>query len=283
MRFVTGKKIKNMTQRFGLYKPCKYVLYKVIIPCQSFARHLKCLYGMKKRKKTDDNEYKHLKEIKNIHVEKRVFIVCTGPSLTVEDVDMLKDEYSFGMNSVFKLFDKTEWRPSYYCVIDTGVYDKICKEPEWMNLNNVFIPDLMVEKFGELSIENYTKFPMDNYELYRSRHKGKSIRFSDDIYSIVYDVATVTYVILQIAVYMGFKEIYLLGCDCDYSGKKQHFADYGVNVTTNPEKSMIAAYKAARQYADSHGVKIYNATRGGKLEVFERVDLDDIFQNERIL
>ena len=39
---------------------------------------------------------------------------------------------------------------------------------------------------------------------------------------------------------------------------------------------MIDAYKVAKQYADDHNIKIYNATRGGKLEVFERVDLDDI-------
>ncbi len=33
---------------------------------------------------------------------------------------------------------------------------------------------------------------------------------------------------------------------------------------------------AAKNYADSHGIKILNATRGGKLEVFERVNFDEI-------
>ena len=38
------------------------------------------------------------------------------------------------------------------------------------------------------------------------------------------------------------------------------------------------AYMAAHQYADSHGIKIYNATRGGELEVFERVELDGMLK-----
>jgi len=37
------------------------------------------------------------------------------------------------------------------------------------------------------------------------------------------------------------------------------------------------AFEKAKEYADGHGIKIYNATRGGKLEVFERVNFDDLF------
>lgn len=36
-------------------------------------------------------------------------------------------------------------------------------------------------------------------------------------------------------------------------------------------------FEKAREYADGHGIKIYNATRGGKLEVFERVNFDKLF------
>ena len=37
------------------------------------------------------------------------------------------------------------------------------------------------------------------------------------------------------------------------------------------------AHVAAKKYADEHDIKIYNATRGGKLEVFPRVDFDSLF------
>ena len=38
--------------------------------------------------------------------------------------------------------------------------------------------------------------------------------------------------------------------------------------------AIMDGYKAAKQYADLHGIRICNATRGGKLEIFERVDFD---------
>ena len=34
------------------------------------------------------------------------------------------------------------------------------------------------------------------------------------------------------------------------------------------------AFQSAKLYAENHGIKIYNATRGGKLEIFERADFD---------
>ena len=79
---------------------------------------------------------------------------------------------------------------------------------------------------------------------------------------------------------MGFKEIYLVGVDCNYSTQKQHFIDYGKRIEHHPERNMIDAYKVARQYAESHEIKIFNATRGGKLEVFERINFDSLFETD---
>lgn len=45
------------------------------------------------------------------------------------------------------------------------------------------------------------------------------------------------------------------------------------------EDRMILAYESAKKYVDSHNISIYNATRGGMLEVFERVDFDSLFEN----
>ena len=90
---------------------------------------------------------------------------------------------------------------------------------------------------------------------------------------------------------MGFKEIYLLGVDCDYNVfrkadgeiitsrmKINHFhPEYVETLYTVDIGLQTAGYQAAREYADNNGLKIYNATRGGKLEVFERVDFDRSF------
>ena len=65
-------------------------------------------------------------------------------------------------------------------------------------------------------------------------------------------------------------------------GVKNHFsADVNhVKLAANENLPQLdktgLAYIAANEYAKEHGVKILNATRGGKLEAFERVDFDSI-------
>jgi len=85
---------------------------------------------------------------------------------------------------------------------------------------------------------------------------------------------------LQLAAYMGFTEIYLLGTDCQQydDDEKMHFtSDYSVVKSILNLNKIISAYEVAKEYAEAHGIKIYNATRGGSLEVFQRVDFDSLF------
>ena len=78
---------------------------------------------------------------------------------------------------------------------------------------------------------------------------------------------------------MGFKEIYLLGVDCNYpKGEKNHFVESGFvdkNAASNPIR-MRVGYKKAKEYADANGIKIINCTRGGMLEVFPRMSLEEV-------
>ena len=109
------------------------------------------------------------------------------------------------------------------------------------------------------------------------------LAFSGNAYAIVYGAFTVACSAMQLAVYMGFKEIYLIGCDCDYSGERRHFDDFKVeneHPIIDEEGKMVMTYETVKRYADEHGIKIYNATRGGKLEVFERVDFDSLFDRK---
>ena len=56
--------------------------------------------------------------LKDIHKGQRCFIVGNGPSLKIEDLDLLKDEITFACNKIFLAFTETEWRPTYYSVLD---------------------------------------------------------------------------------------------------------------------------------------------------------------------
>ena len=113
----------------------------------------------------------------------------------------------------------------------------------------------------------------------------KKIEYSDDISVGVYDGFTVTNMAIQIAIYMGFKKIYLIGCDCDYSKPKIHFieapGDKGkIEAGWLPQAAALSidGYKAIRDFAYKRHVEIYNVTRGGKLEVFYRDNLERVLK-----
>lgn len=247
-------------------------------------RHWHCnIMSTRRMHGYDDKQFSQIRGYANVYRGKRCFIVCTGPSLAVDDVDNLKNEYSFSMNSIMKLFDKTDWRPSFYVIEDADSYLKLKSDIANCGLDIVFAPDFLLKEVG--FCREVIPFPMDILNHAKSGYRlAPKYNFSDNAYAIVYNGFTVTFVIIQLAVYMGFKEIYLLGCDCNYGGNKMHFEDYHATLQYAPddqEQKMISAFTMAKKYADEHGIKIYNATRGGKLEVFERVNFDEVIKERR--
>lgn len=227
-----------------------------------------------------DDKFAPLKELQNKHNGERCFIVATGPSLTLEDLSLIKNETSFGMNSICRLYEKTDWRPTYYGIQDIFVYPKMKDviDHYYKTSNNVFVSDELAEKY-ELS-SNYVQYPFNSaYHLYDQHFYKFYSKFSGNAYSVVYDGYSITYSLLQIAVYLGFQEIYLLGTDCNYiKGAKNHFVESGHHDRLehlNHDK-MITGYRAAKEYADANGIKIINCTRGGMLEVFPRMSLEEV-------
>jgi hypothetical protein len=211
---------------------------------------------------------------------KRCFIVCTGPSLTYKDLELLKEEITFSMNSIIRGFARTDWRPTYYGIQDVFSYEE-CQE-FILNDNTLitFISDFIVKRGYDIPSRAII-FP---HSLYKHRtlltEVKLSTKFSGNASAIVYDGYTITYSLLQIAIYMGFKEIYLLGCDCYYSPDhdKQHFVEtkhVDISAITAANR-MLYAYQEAKRYADKNHIRIYNATRGGHLDVFERVSLENV-------
>lgn len=222
-------------------------------------------------------DYYKINEYKNKYQGERCFILATGPSLTIDDVRKLKNEYTFGMNSICLLFDKLGWETTFYGVQDTGVYLKLKEYYFNFKKTTLFLGDGLPLKGKD--VPNHIPFSI-NYLDHKHSYKKLNTRFSLDASNFVYDGYTITYSLIQIAVFMGFKEIYLLGNDCSYSKdpKKQHFADFGHvdSSTLTARDRILFAYQYAKDYLANTDVKIFNATRGGALEIFPRVDFDNI-------
>lgn len=252
---------------------------------------VKRLIEKKKFKTSEDSRI--LKELHGIHNGKRCFIIGNGPSLTEKDLDLIRGEYSFASNQIYKIFNRTLWRPTYYVVTDKSL---LCKE--FRDKKDIDVD--CEKKFYDVFAKQLSKdikntafiLAQPGYTINTFNEKPK---FSMDVSQYVSQGQTVTYAIMQIAAYMGFNEMYLLGIDFSmpyYTDKfgrryksdetREHFegADIRYNNYVVPlnRQSVLNAYNDAKQYADSNDIKIYNATRGGNLEVFERVKLEEVIK-----
>ncbi len=228
-------------------------------------------------------ENRDILKFKDAEKGKRGFIVCTGPSLRMEDLDLLEKNHEscIGVNKIYLAFPKTKWRPRYYICGDRKLMCECAKEISELELENKFYADTA----GEMLKKQKNLYP---FHAHVNSPDTERIGFSENIAKKVYWGYTVTYAALQLACYLGWKDIYLIGVDFSYTKNinddSNHFIKgYSANKQTNPfsmEESRIN-YERARRYAEEHGIRIWNATRGGKLEVFERVDFDSLF-NEKI-
>lgn len=251
--------------------------------------YYKHLFGVKTRALGINFKFRKMKSFKDIHKGERCFIICSGPSLTVEDINLLKNETTFVMNSFVKVLDEIDFVPTYYAIQDGRVYSRI--REDFVKYKNRFSAIFVGRYFFKRKYyneANWIKFPqyfmggIDNMFL---KEKTPDIQFSPDASVAVYDGGTIAYSILQIACYMGFKEIYLLGADCEYkAGTINDFTDNKDNMsevdlnrdTGGVVKSWERAYVKAYQYSKKNDISIINITRGGRLEVFPRKNLEDV-------
>ncbi|WP_294424741.1 hypothetical protein [uncultured Treponema sp.] len=224
----------------------------------------------------------------------RCFIIGTGPSLTLNDLNKLDNEIVFGANSLctivgdkFRTTITSSRKPWYYGFQDDAVWLKYSDIIETFPPEHVFYNTDVLYRLGKKNFKIWkTAVPFhSDYHGHAFRY-GHSLKtgFAKNAAFGVHDGYTILYSLLQISVFMGFSEVYLLGADCNYNQQQQH------SVLANKDQvndgiykylsgpSMIASYKVAKKWADKHGIKIYNATRGGMLDVFPRVDLDEVLK-----
>lgn len=225
-----------------------------------------------------------LSNFKNLHKGDSCFIIGLGPSLKAEDLTLLHENHiiSFSVNNIWKLYGDTKWRPEYYVMTDTCAFsDSNLMHPEQLCKNNAFLTEAQ-EEFWK---NNFSK---KNIKFHRRQNLPdmEEELFSENVAKVCGNGGTCIYICLQIAAYMGFKNIYLLGMDLtDMSQGIHQLATYKHFYKEQETDSrlwldlILKGYQAASTYANMHDINIYNATRGGYLEIFDRVDFDSLFKD----
>ena len=225
----------------------------------------------------------------------RCFVVGSGPSLTVDDLELIRDEVSFSSNRIYGIFPKTSWRPTYYACQDDGVILEL--NDKFFDISNqvgtMFLSGNQMRKYeNRLKKKNNVKF------MYINNTEAGAKQFDIDVTDGIHNAINVSYTLVELAIYMGFTEIYLIGIDHNYKtiekdGAKVLDGNSGDNyfqgvAPLKLESKISTFYDAswedartqcfinAKKYADANGIKIVNSTRGGKLEVFPREALETV-------
>lgn len=222
-----------------------------------------------------------LKKYKDIHKGERCFIIGNGPSLKKTDVSKLKNEFSFGLNRVYLAFPEWGFETSYFVSINDLVIEQCSDE----------ILNLKMPKF--ISWHSRPHIDMnENMAFLHTTYTGPI--FQKDAGKRIWEGATVTNVAMQLAFYMGFEKVILIGVDHNFKSRgeanktvisqgddENHFsAEYfgkGFRWQLPDLETSEIAYQMAKEAYEEAGREIVDATIGGKLDVFNKVDFDSLF------
>ncbi|MFC1524711.1 6-hydroxymethylpterin diphosphokinase MptE-like protein [Thermodesulfobacteriota bacterium] len=245
-----------------------------------------------------------LKKLRDKHKGERGFVICNGPSLNKVDFNKLKNEITIGSNGLYMNSDMTGFLPSYYVI-----EDDLIGEDRKDDLNKIDgTLKLFAQRLAYCLYRSddviYLKHTPDFFPWKNERNRmAMDMRFSPDISIATYGGNTVTFTCLQVAFYLGLKEVYIVGADHNYSvpdrysekdaddnyiiesqeNDSNHFnKDYFGNGFRwhNPKVHKLEnAYINAKKFYDFKRRKIFNATIGGHLEVYERVNFSELFES----
>jgi hypothetical protein len=273
----------------------KYLLKK-----NSFYYNIRYLLGKKKKSIYELFEHilfkKSLKQsilpYRDKYKGKRCFIIGNGPSLNSMNLNLMKDDFVFCSNSFFLKFQNLDFKPNIITVEDHLVAEDNKRELEDLDeIIKIFPFDLR-----KTIVKDSNTIWIELRRAFKNINKEKTFKFNTKS-EIFYWGGTVLYMNLQLAAYMGFKEIYLIGVDLSYNIPKDAIINGSVITSQSDDPNhfdpvyfgkgkrwhipeterMQVSFSTAYRELNKNGVKLFNATKGGNLQEIPRVNYKDLF------
>jgi|SRR5690606_240291 len=211
----------------------------------------------------------------------RCFIIGTGPSLkNIPDdfVRLISKEVSFGVNFLYKspIFELI--KPDYYVLMDDlfwGDYSSVFSEVSALygESDPIFVTDYRAKDIvNKDAIYLHAKhYPVDKVRVDISKNSSALMNV------VSYSIAT--------AIFLGFEEIYLVGCDYNAfctGGVGHCYDDKELKESGLSLAYFLKFYHITTQFhyllsaeAKKNGVKIVNLTDGSLLDAYPRASYKD--------
>ena len=191
----------------------------------------------------------------------RAFVVGNGPSLADTPLDEICSEVSYAVGRINLIYPRTKWRPTFYVMaeqrehIDEQLTRQDMRQVIGRNGTHAYVQSGLVGLTGMARVEPFTtcacilkRRPPVYWHLPTLCSYGGSL-----------------FVAMQLATLAGYDPIYLVGCDLDGEHFDEHYGTSKVQTELWRSAHRIAARSCP--------ARILNATIGGSLEVYPRIDL----------
>lgn len=221
------------------------------------------------------------KDIEGTHTGERCFVLGGGPSLRTVDLGRLAKEDVISVNMLYRWDSFAELTPAFHCAIDPGMYigdigdsllEQIRSRPETRFLLSAKAPKVFTEH--------------RNVNVVSLGYLPSSLCRPYDISKPSAAFINVVLFAIELALYIGYSEIVLLGCDfsqfasrIDAHAYEEEDAVRQCTLFDDLQGHSIALmqHEWLRRECERKGVRVVNATEGSMLDVWPVVDLGDVF------
>lgn len=261
---ILGKNKSHIENREWDKKPARKYLalgFKTANLTEKYIEHI----GIGKDSRYDTCKNNHLAKYKNMHKDDRCFVVGSAPSLNKLDLTKLQADYLFGSNQIYRYYNQGLPIIDYYFI-----GDYTCLPKREADKKEGYLVEKVGKRFhraGGYQI-HIKKFP-DSIPYYLRQDGDMATNgFRIDINNELSHAYTIIHETLAFAIFMGFNPIFLIGIDMHYDDPKE--CKFPVDLA-------LKSFENIKKTCDSNNIKIYNAGKGGVLEVFPRVEYNDLF------
>ena len=229
---------------------------------------------------------RRLEQMRDAYAGRSAWLVGNGPSVQIGDLDRLAEtsQLCFAFNRFHLAYDQTPLRPHFTVTGDAQMIEDFGQE-------------IVDSAEGTVCVAHGRAPALTGDYIWLRQVSAYPSLFSLEPARWVTPGGSSLYVALQIGYWLGIRRWYLYGADFAFrfnrrqsgqdvfrsaNGDDNHFIkNYRSGRAWCPPaiESILPAFHMARMQMELAGGFIRNATRGGSLHVFDRVDFDEALQN----
>lgn len=240
------------------------------------------------------------------------FIVGTGPSVNEIDFSLLKRYPCFGVNGAILKFEEYKFTPDFYTITTYDFFENRpdlvrkailsgakCFFPFWgigkisetmpdvIEESNLYHTDPLNQCYG-LPRQGYHSFfkkvstDMDFIVSKNHRKLTDKVGFSKNINKGYFHGENIIYTAIQHAYYLGFRRIFIVGMDLNYSNNNARFYEKGKDSRpswsdVSFDRSILPCFKIIRDLINDNVLEVYNLSPSSKLpnEVIQKITLEE--------